>query len=93
MRKKEGGYAWKMNLQTIHKHYENILDTVTGEEVDTETLFIKGEHSKYIQEKDKNDILGLFPNSNTYTIKGSGHWVHAEQPQELLKVILEFLKK
>ena len=25
-RKKEGGYAWKMNLEAIHEHYQDILE-------------------------------------------------------------------
>lgn len=90
-RKKEGGYAWKMNLDAIHKNYENILANIEGEATETETLFLKGEKSRYIQEHDKADIETLFPNAKINTIPNAGHWVHAEQPKILLEEILNFL--
>jgi esterase len=90
-RKKEGGYAWKMNLSAISEHYEDILDTIEGESVEVETLFIKGENSKYIQAEDRNLIANLFPNSNIQTVDNAGHWVHAEQPAVLMDMVLEFL--
>lgn len=90
-RKKEGGYAWKMNLSAIFEHYEDILDTIEGESADMETLFIKGGKSKYIQDEDRDTITDLFPNSTIQTVDNAGHWVHAEQPEILMDMVLEFL--
>lgn len=91
-RKKEGGYAWKMNLPAIFEHYEDILDSIEGESIEVDTLFIKGAKSKYIQEEDKDIIFDLFPNSDIKTVERAGHWVHAEQPIILMDMVLEFLK-
>jgi esterase len=90
-RKKEGGYTWKMNLSAIFEHYEDILDAISGDGVDMETLFIKGGNSKYIQEKDRDIIVDLFPNFTIQTVDNAGHWVHAEQPAILMDMVLEFL--
>jgi esterase len=37
-------------------------------------------------------MRGLFPLSEIRTIAGAGHWVHADQPEEFLRLILNFLK-
>lgn len=90
-RKKEGGYAWKMNLDAIHEHYEDILANIEGDSVDVSCLFIKGGNSKYIQAEDRESIMALFPNAIITTVANAGHWVHAEQPQLLMEQVLEFI--
>ncbi len=91
-RKKEGGYAWKMNLEAIHDHYQDILSKIDGDSVETDTLFIRGSKSKYIKDEDQEDIRQLFPNHSLKTIEDAGHWVHAEQPQQLLAMVRHFLE-
>lgn len=93
-RKKEGGYAYKMNLSAIHKHYQNILDNVNGEKADeVEALFIRGGNSNYINENDLALIHESFPRATLKTIHEAGHWVHAEKPLELLEMVRMFLKE
>ncbi len=91
-RKKEGGYRWKPNLVAIVENYQNILENVTGDiPSDIPTLFIKGGKSDYIQKLDYETIKSFFSDSKIETIEGTGHWVHAEQPKQLTKLILDFL--
>ncbi len=90
-RKKEGGFKWKMNLDSLYKNYESILAPIGKKIVDVETLFINGALSNYIQEEDKPFINTIFKNSKFTTIEKAGHWVHAEQPMEMIKVIHSFL--
>lgn len=90
-RKKEGGYAWKMNLNAIHEHYQDILAATSGQSVDIPTLFIRGGNSEYIQAEDHALIQQLFTNSSIETIDHAGHWVHAEQPKLLMDSVLDFL--
>ncbi len=91
-RKKEGGYAWKMNLEAIHNNYQNILGNISGEGVDIPSLFIRGGKSDYIQDDDFPKIQEFFPNSEFQTIEESGHWVHAQKPMELLESIRNFIR-
>jgi pimeloyl-ACP methyl ester carboxylesterase len=34
----------------------------------------------------------LFPQSEITTIAGAGHWIHADQPEEFLNLVLDFLQ-
>lgn len=93
-RTRDGGFEWKMNFQAIYNHYQDILDTVKGDHpFEGETLFIRGEHSKYILDEDWDSILQLFPNAELKTIRNAGHWVHADQPEALLDAVKQFLAR
>lgn len=90
--KENGGYKWKMNLKIIRKNYETISEAVSHDyPYEGEALFIKGEISDFILEKDKIDILELFPNAQFKTIPNSGHWVHAEETEKLIEVVKDYL--
>ena len=91
-REKAGGYRWKMNLPAIQQHYQAILDTIPlSEAFEEKSLFIRGSQSNYIMDEDWPTVLSYFPNAHLATVEGSGHWVHAEAPAELLKLVSDFL--
>lgn len=91
--KKSGFYEWKMNLSVIYDSYQNILDNLDASDTfDGETLFIKGDKSDYIQNDDLSLLQTYFPEAKLKTVKDAGHWVHAEQPQALLEMVLAFLE-
>lgn len=91
-RQPEGGYEWKMNFPEIDRHYERILANVENTQpYNGETLFIRGERSDYILAEDENLLRSYFPNMRLKTIEKAGHWVHAEQPEALLRIVKEFL--
>lgn len=86
-------FEWKFNLNLLKTQYQNILQPIAfTEPAETEVLFIKGEHSPYIEESDKINIQQWLPNARFVTIPGAGHWVHADKPKELLEEISSFLK-
>jgi pimeloyl-ACP methyl ester carboxylesterase len=91
-RNSEGGFSWKMNLPVIEANMENIgqgLEERLATEKDV--LFIRGENSHYIKDKDYILIAQIFPNAQIETVKGAGHWVHAEKPNELFDLVRHFL--
>jgi len=91
-REKEGGYSWKMNLDMLSENIEKVIDvTEIPFPIPLETLFVRGGSSGYILDSDFDRIESLFPNSEIATIENAGHWVHAEKPQELLELIVNFL--
>lgn len=91
-RNKEGGFRWKMNLEAIYQNYERILQRPTGEKpFHGEVLFIRGEYSHYIQPGDNQLIHSYFPHARIEGIPGAGHWVHAEAPDELHRMVTGFL--
>lgn len=92
-RQPDGSYRWKFNLESLYANYESgILAPVEGERPFTgKTLFIRGEHSSYITDADRAGIKALFPDSAIVTLRGAGHWVHADKPEELVRTVQAFL--
>lgn len=91
-RTEDGKLKWKVNLSIIKKHYPDIADDITAEGVFSRpTLFIKGAKSGYIMNEDKQRIKRLFPRSIIATIADTGHWVHADKPEEFGIAVLKFL--
>lgn len=97
-RTKEQSFVWKLNLQVIADEILNITKGFSDEEIVRNitgfpVLFIKGEHSKYIQESDTERILSIFPIAEIETVSNAGHWIHSEQPEQLSQMVLEFLEE
>jgi len=92
VRKDEGGYFWKFNLEAIHNHYNEIIAELEGDRsYGGPTLFIRGGNSHYVQDSALSQIEAMFPNYQLETIEGAGHWVHAEKPVELIEEVEQFL--
>ena len=91
-RQPEGGYRWKMNLPVIHQHYADILSAIEADEpYSGESLFIRGGKSDYIAPEGQPEIQALFPGAALQTVADAGHWIHADQPKELLDIVVPFL--
>ena len=91
--KENGGFKWKMNLPLLKKHFNEILAPIELDYIDVPTLFIRGEHSDYIDESQEHIIKEKFEEHQLITIKGAGHWVHADQPDALFTALYDFLNK
>jgi len=90
--KETGGFRWKMNLKALSTHYPKILELIQGEDAfDNPSLFVRGGNSNYVLDSDLGDIQQLFPEAVLETVPNAGHWVHAEQPDQLLQVLKGFL--
>ena len=91
-RNPEGGYQWKMNLELLAQEIEKVIDvSEIPFPINIPTLFIRGGESNYILDSDFEQINNLFPQSEIETIDGTGHWIHAEKPLELLELVEEFI--
>jgi len=92
-RNESGKFKWKMNLPALKKHYAEISKGASlSARFDKPSLFVKGGRSTYILDDDKRLIKHSFPRSTILTVKNAGHWVHADAPDDLLEIILVFLK-
>jgi pimeloyl-ACP methyl ester carboxylesterase len=77
----------------LEKAVENIGEPVDpSTKIEVPTLFVKGETSRYISEKDEEEIKTIFPDSKLVSISGAGHWVQAEKPDEFAGVVNGFLR-
>ena len=89
----QGGYGWKMNLDTIYRHYDHLNGVMEADGTfEGPTLFVRGGVSDYVADEDTEGIVSFFPEAEIVTIDGAGHWVHAEKPQEFAEVVLAFLE-
>jgi len=91
-------YCWAINLNTIANELPSVMDGFKVSETESHTghtsfpvLFIKGNNSSYILEEDKKLIKQIFPYAQIEGIANAGHWVHAEQSQKFMEVLLSFL--
>lgn len=91
--KKEGKLVWRFNVDSILENYWNILGWTENPPCDVNTLFLKGADSDYITTQYQKDIQSQFPNAKAHVIANTGHWLHAEKPQEVLRAIRRFIKK
>jgi len=88
-RQKDGSFQWKMNLPVLDEKIEEVGQEISGYST-VDALFIRGEKSNYIREKDENDILEIFPSASFASLP-TGHWVHAEDADGFFEVVSEFL--
>ncbi|MBN8701642.1 MAG: alpha/beta fold hydrolase [Bacteroidetes bacterium] len=84
--------AWRFNLPVLREQIEQIGKKIDMGYCSIPTLFLRGEHSKYISDSDFADIQNSFVNAELQTIPNAGHWIHAEQPQLFLEHLLNFLR-
>lgn len=87
-------YRWRLNLEAITANYDRLREKPgPGKPFDKPTLFIKGALSNYIQAEHEQEILESFPRARVKVIMETGHWVHAEKPQAVQKILRDFLQE
>ena len=91
--KENGELAWRFNLTVISKQIENASEAIqTTNSCDVPTLIIRGELSDYVLDTDIALMKEVFPRNMLETIKGAGHWVHAEKPEAFFECVRSFIK-
>jgi len=87
-----GKFFWKMNLRGLAKNYPRLGEVLGARTPFTgPTLFIRGGKSNYIAAADEAEIRRLFPAVDIQTIPKAGHWVHADAPDDFVRIVLDFL--
>jgi pimeloyl-ACP methyl ester carboxylesterase len=89
------GWRWRVNWEAIRK----AMDSLTGFDglpadwrLDLPTLFIRGSASNYVGDAEVEVIERHFGAAQIASIDGAGHWLHAEQPMEFLRIVSDFLR-
>jgi esterase len=83
--------TWRFNLPVLIAQYESIIGWQDVPSWPHPTLFIRGELSSYVQNEYRENIARQFPQARAYVVAGTGHWVHAEKPDAVLRAIHRFL--
>jgi len=87
-----GQFFWKMNLRGVAENYSRLGEVLSAQDqFDKPALFIRGGQSDYINAADELEIRRLFPAAEIQTIAAANHWVHADAPEEFVRLVLNFL--
>lgn len=86
-------FVWRINLPVLTNQIQHV-----GQQLDIpnpikcKILFLRGGQSNYILDTDISQIKTAFPTAKIVTLRGAGHWLHAEKPNEFLSTVIEFMK-
>ncbi|WP_336992713.1 alpha/beta fold hydrolase [Leucobacter sp. VD1] len=93
LRRGEHGFEWEPNLRLLREQLPAVMGfpdlpglTFTGP-----VLWIAGERSSYVSDEDAPAMRALFPRTVRMTVRGAGHWVHSEKPDEVVTALRTFL--
>ncbi len=91
-------FFWKLNAPALLENLERIMEGIEPGDDYSEGLsgfpvfFLKGEYSDYLPESDFPKIRRIFPAADFIIIPGSGHWIHADNPEAVKEYLLKFLE-
>lgn len=89
--KKKDVLDFRFHLDSLTKNNPEIGKALPmNTKFEKETLFLKGEKSGYITENEALIINMHFPKNKIVTIKNAGHWLHAENPEQLYEEVCGF---
>ncbi len=86
-----GAYCWRVDLDIFYHAASAIIGFPNTETIAPfigKVLFIAGEQSNYVKDK---DMIPLFPTATLSVIAGAGHWLHVQQPTIFISHVADFL--
>ncbi len=92
-RKEKGTLAFRCNLDVLREKSAEVGEALPATaSYPGRVLFIRGGNSEYVKASDLEEILHHFPAASMETIAGTGHWLHAEQPERFFDISLDFIR-
>ncbi|MGF1724170.1 alpha/beta fold hydrolase [Photobacterium nomapromontoriensis] len=88
----DGTYGWRFNVEGLIANYDTIMGWQEIVPFQGKTLFIKGQNSEYILAEHRDAIGRQFPSAKAHLVANTGHWLHAEKPETVNRIILNFLQ-
>ena len=86
--------AWRIGLREVAANLSAIegWKIAPGAEYTGPTLVLRGERSDYVRPEHRATIRALFPAARFTSLKGAGHWLHADAPDAFAAVLQAFLE-
>ena len=86
---------WKIPMGAIQKQLETLagFDVPSHHEYAGDVFFIHGGQSRFVRHAHMESIAQYFPNHMLTTIRGAGHWVHAEAPDATVALLKRYLDR
>ncbi len=98
LRRDGGRWRWQMNLQLLGDELAEVAGWPdlrsapwNAAPYPGPVLWVGGDRSAYIRPEHGPAMRALFPRVQSVTVKGAGHWVHADQPAVFEAVLRRFL--
>ena len=98
LRRDGSRWRWQMNLRLLGDELAEVAGWPDlrgapwhAEPYPGPVLWVRGSGSDYIRPEHGPAMRALFPRVQSVTVKGAGHWVHADQPAVFESVLRRFL--
>ncbi|MUJ20793.1 alpha/beta fold hydrolase [Aliivibrio fischeri] len=91
--KEQEHLALRFNVNALFDNYAQIIGWDNIPAFEGDVIFIKGQNSDYILAEHQANIISQFPNAKAHIVNGTGHWLHAEKPETIYRVIKRFIEK
>lgn len=93
LKRSADGFAWEPNLRLLRAELDTIMGfpELGGAQFTGPVLWVGGERSDYVRDEDETAMRALFPRTVRMTMRGAGHWVHSEKPEETIAALRAFL--
>jgi len=99
VRNSEKKFDWKINVTALKTHQNHLLSQINIDDlskapiqINYPVLFIKGSESDYITDYEFGRTCKIFQTAKLETILGATHWLHFEKPDELSRLVINFLE-
>ena len=87
-----GPARWRLNLPVLRASMPTLVDFPDlGGAFGGPALFVSGSTSDYVGDGARPAIRRLFPRARLVTLKGAGHWLHADSPDAFARTVAAFL--
>jgi esterase len=82
-------WHWRFNLSGLEHNYNaiKIFPAPKDSQYNGPVTFIKGANSDYLLPEHQSTIAKYFPKAKAKVVENTGHWLHAEKPQTVNKII------
>jgi esterase len=93
----DGKYEWRLNINVLQQSLNQIMAGFEDKIIDLNfyknpVMFLKGEKSGYIDFTGEQLINQAFPAAKIEIVKNAGHWIHADNPDEVVRQFNNFFK-
>lgn len=83
---------WLFNVQSLFNHYPDIMAWEKVEKINRPALFLRGGDSFYISKPEHFAAINeQFSQAKIEVIENTGHWLHGEKPDEVIKHMQAFV--
>ncbi|MGR5207652.1 alpha/beta fold hydrolase [Vibrio sp. PNB23_22_7] len=82
---------WRFNVASLFDNYADIIGWQEIPSTDIPTLFVKGGDSDYLLPEYQTAVKRQFKQAKAHIIANTGHWLHAEKPAEVMRVIRKYI--